>query len=68
MERASRTKERPLTNEWEVRQDPDFFEAHQNIYEKALLDGKELPRKYRELIVMTIHTIRGLEGVSHYMG
>jgi AhpD family alkylhydroperoxidase len=44
--------------------DPDMFEAYQNIYEYAFLDGKQLPAKYRELIAMAILAYRGSrEGV-----
>jgi alkylhydroperoxidase/carboxymuconolactone decarboxylase family protein YurZ len=67
-DRAHKTREGRLT-EWDylIKTDPDMFEAYQNVYEKGLLPGKELPTKYRELVCMAILAFRGSrEGViSH---
>lgn len=41
--------------------DIDFFEAYVNLYNKGLTDGKALPAKTRELIVIGILAFRGRE-------
>jgi alkylhydroperoxidase/carboxymuconolactone decarboxylase family protein YurZ len=41
--------------------DPDFMEAYNNLYERALTDGKALPAKIREFIAIGILAYRGLE-------
>lgn len=59
-EKARKTREgRALEWNYLIRIDPDMFEAYQNIYEKGLLPGKELPAKYRELVCMAILAFRG---------
>ena len=40
--------------------DLDFIEAYNNLYLRALADGKALPIKTRELIAMAILAYRGL--------
>jgi AhpD family alkylhydroperoxidase len=59
-ERGMRTREgRPFEWTYLIQTDPDMFQAYQNIYEKSLMEGKELPAKYRELICMGILAFRG---------
>lgn len=59
-ERAMKTREgRPLEWTYLIQTDPEMFETYQNVYEKSLLVGKELPAKYRELICMGILAFRG---------
>jgi alkylhydroperoxidase/carboxymuconolactone decarboxylase family protein YurZ len=40
--------------------DLDFIEAYNNLYLRALTDGKALPIKTRELIAMALLAYRGL--------
>jgi AhpD family alkylhydroperoxidase len=47
--------------EFAVNEDVDFMEAYNNLYTKALTDGKALPAKTRELIVIALLAYRGLE-------
>ncbi len=39
--------------------DIDFLEAYDSLYKRALSDGKALPAKYRELVVIGILAYRG---------
>lgn len=39
--------------------DPDFLEAYNNVYNKALTDGKSLPAKTREFIAIALLAYRG---------
>jgi len=41
--------------------DPDFWDAYNALYEKALTDGKALPAKTKELIVIGILAYREFE-------
>jgi alkylhydroperoxidase/carboxymuconolactone decarboxylase family protein YurZ len=60
IEKARKTREgRALGWDYLIGIDPDMFEAYQNLYEKGLLPGKELPAKYRELTCMAILAFRG---------
>jgi len=47
--------------------DLPFIEAYDNLYNRSLQDGKELPAKYRELVCIGILAHRGFEDicVSH---
>ncbi|MEI7903083.1 MAG: carboxymuconolactone decarboxylase family protein [bacterium] len=47
--------------EWEfaARADPDFVEAYNNLYRKALTDGAALDAKTREYIAIGILSYRG---------
>jgi alkylhydroperoxidase/carboxymuconolactone decarboxylase family protein YurZ len=47
--------------EWELiaRQDPDFMEAYDGLYQKALGTDAHLPVKYRELVALGILAFRG---------
>lgn len=60
MERSAKTRGYPA---WEylIRKDPALFEAYQSLYEKALMPGKHLPVKTRELIAIAILAFRGLQ-------
>ena len=40
--------------------DIDFIEAYNNLYTRALADGKALPIKTRELVAISILAFRGL--------
>ena len=46
--------------------DPDFMEAYNNLYERALTDGKALPAKVREFIAIGILAYRGLGEAVYY--
>jgi len=41
--------------------DPDFWDTYNALYEKALTDGKELPAKIKELIVIGIMAYKNFE-------
>lgn len=42
-------------------QDIDFLEAYNNLYNRALTDGKALSAKTRELIAIALLAFRGLD-------
>ncbi|OGP87864.1 MAG: hypothetical protein A2157_10685 [Deltaproteobacteria bacterium RBG_16_47_11] len=50
----------PATYTYIAEKDVDFMEAYNNLYEKALTDGKVLPAKTRELIAIALLAYRGL--------
>ena len=58
IERSKRTRGYPA---WEylIRKDPDMFEVYQKLYEKALMPGKHLPVKTKELIAIALLAFRG---------
>lgn len=43
--------------------DLPFIEAYDNLYNRSLQDGKELPVKYRELVCIGILAERGFEDI-----
>ena len=43
--------------------DLDFLEAYNNLYNRALQDGKELPAKYRELVCIGMLALGGYEDI-----
>jgi alkylhydroperoxidase/carboxymuconolactone decarboxylase family protein YurZ len=47
--------------QWEfmAEKDVDFMEAYNNLYNRALTDGKALPAKTRELIAIALLAYRG---------
>jgi alkylhydroperoxidase/carboxymuconolactone decarboxylase family protein YurZ len=49
--------------EWEfaARQDPDFVEAYNRIYELGLGEGRHLPAKVREFVAIALLAFRGGE-------
>ena len=49
--------------EWEfaVRQDPDFMEAYNGMFELAVGDGHHLSAKVREFVVIGILAFRGVD-------
>jgi alkylhydroperoxidase/carboxymuconolactone decarboxylase family protein YurZ len=49
--------------EWEfaARQDPEFVEAYNYIYELGLGEGKHLPAKVREFVAIALLAFRGAE-------
>ena len=58
-----------LPDEWAyiAEKDPDFWDTYNALYEKALSDGKALPAKIRELIVIGVLSYRELEqGVCNH--
>jgi AhpD family alkylhydroperoxidase len=48
-----------------VDEDVDFMEAYNDLYERALIDGKALPAKTRELVAMAILAFRGQENAVY---
>ena len=49
--------------EWEfaARQDPDFVEAYNRIYELGLGEGRHVPVKIREFVAIALLAYRGAE-------
>jgi alkylhydroperoxidase/carboxymuconolactone decarboxylase family protein YurZ len=49
--------------EWEfaARQDPDFVEAYNRIYELGLGEGRHVPAKVREFVAIALLAFRGSE-------
>ena len=49
--------------EWEfaARQDPDFVETYNRIYEQGLGDGRHVPAKVREFVAIALLAFRGAE-------
>ena len=49
--------------EWEhaARQDPEFVEAYNRIYELALGEGRHVPAKVREFVAIALLAFRGAE-------
>jgi alkylhydroperoxidase/carboxymuconolactone decarboxylase family protein YurZ len=49
--------------EWEfaARQDPDFVEAYNRIYELGLGEGRHVPAKVREFVAIALLAFRGAE-------
>jgi alkylhydroperoxidase/carboxymuconolactone decarboxylase family protein YurZ len=49
--------------EWEfaARQDPDFVETYNRIYELSLGEGRHLPAKVREFVAIALLAFRGGE-------
>lgn len=47
--------------EWEhlARQDPDFAELYQQVYERCFGDGENLPAKYREIGPIALLAYKG---------
>ncbi len=45
-----------------IEQDVDFMEAYNNLYARALMDGKALPARVREFIAIALLAYRGLDG------
>src|SRR3989337_261994 len=55
-------KERGYLPPWYLyvaNKDPDFLEAYNKLYDRALTDGKALPAKMRELIAIPLLAYRG---------
>ncbi len=50
----------PATYIYIAEKDVDFMEAYNNLYERALTEGKVLPAKTRELIAIALLAYRGL--------
>jgi len=48
-----------------VDKDVDFMEAYNNLYERALTDGKALAAKTRELIAIALLAFRGQENAVY---
>jgi alkylhydroperoxidase/carboxymuconolactone decarboxylase family protein YurZ len=49
----------PPSYRYIANKDPDFLEAYNNLYDRALTDGKALPAKMRELIAIPLLAYRG---------
>ena len=49
--------------EWEfaARQDPDFVDAYNRIYELGLGEGRHVPAKVREFVAIALLAFRGAE-------
>ena len=49
--------------EWEfaARQDPDFVEAYNRIYELGLGEGRHVPAKVREFVAISLLAFRGAD-------
>jgi alkylhydroperoxidase/carboxymuconolactone decarboxylase family protein YurZ len=49
--------------EWEfaARQDPEFVETYNRMYEQGLGDGKHVPAKVREFVAIALLAFRGSE-------
>jgi alkylhydroperoxidase/carboxymuconolactone decarboxylase family protein YurZ len=45
--------------EYAVKQDVDFMEAYNNLYQRVLMDGKALSAKTREFITIALLSYRG---------
>ena len=58
-----------LPEEWAylAEKDPDFWDAYNTLYEKVIVDGKALPAKIKELIVIGVLSYREVEqGVCNH--
>jgi alkylhydroperoxidase/carboxymuconolactone decarboxylase family protein YurZ len=54
--------------EFAAREDPDFFEAYNELYRKGLGDGQALSAKVREFVAIGILAFRGQEsGVRNHI-
>jgi AhpD family alkylhydroperoxidase len=64
---AMRRERGYLYPEWEflAENDVEFMEAYNNLYNRALRDGKALPGKTRELIAIALLAYRGLENAVY---
>jgi len=49
--------------EWEfaARQDPDFVETYNRMYEQGLGEGRHVPAKVREFVAIALLAFRGVE-------
>jgi alkylhydroperoxidase/carboxymuconolactone decarboxylase family protein YurZ len=55
--------------EWVAREDPEYVKARQPLSELSVGEGKALPIKYREMVIIGILAFRGssLEGMLAHM-
>jgi AhpD family alkylhydroperoxidase len=67
LKEAMRKERGYLYPEWEflAENDVEFMEAYNNLYNRALRDGKALPAKTRELIAIALLAYRGLENAVY---
>jgi len=49
----------PPSYRFVANEDPDFLEAYNKLYDRALMDGKALPARIRELIAIPLLAYRG---------
>jgi alkylhydroperoxidase/carboxymuconolactone decarboxylase family protein YurZ len=57
----ARMKAAQQERKFAARQDPEFVEAYNRIYELSLADGRHLPAKVREFVAIAILAFRGAE-------
>lgn len=55
----------PAVYAYAAPKDFGFVEAYDNLYKAALYDGKALPAKMKELVVLGIVAFRGLDGACY---